>query len=122
MLRCCYYLIMQWIRIIALTLLVNLSSCALFHEDMTEVDAYISNSQYSEAIIKLSEMDSKFSKKKNSEVHVLYGVQILKNLKQDKKARYVSAKEIFEKAVNLDPKNTEARTYYLMMLNLSKNV
>ncbi len=100
-------------------LLFSLSSCSLFHEDMTEVNALIENEDYASAIIKLGDMDSSYSKKLNSKVHVMYASSVLKNLKQDKDERYSVAKEILEKAASLDPKNKEAKLYYLMVLKLS---
>jgi tetratricopeptide (TPR) repeat protein len=109
-------------RVFLLLSVFFLASCSLFHEDMTSVDQYLSQGQYSEAIIELDDMKSSFAKKKNAQVHLDYAVNILKNIKEDKRTRYFTAKDILEKAVLLDPKNKEAQTYYLMVLKLTKDV
>lgn len=103
------------------TILILFSSCSLLHEDMTTVDAALEKEDYATAIMKLDDMDSGFSKKVNSKAHVQYAISILKNIEQDKRSRYIAAKDILEKAVKLDPKSKEAKTYYLMVLKLSKN-
>lgn len=103
------------------TILVLFSSCSLFHEDMTAVEADLAKKDFSAAIMKLDDMDSAYSKKISSKAHVQYAVSILKNIEQDKRSRYITVKDILEKAVQLDPKNQEAKTYYLMVLKLSKN-
>ena len=108
--------------ILILLISFSLSSCALFHEDMTAINELVLEEEYSEAIIQLDEMTSSFAKKKNSEVHVEYAISILKNTSEDKRTRYITAQDILEKALQLDPKNKEAKTYYLMVLKLSKNV
>lgn len=99
-----------------------LSSCSLFHEDMTKVNELISQKNYTEAIMALDEMESGHAKKLNAKVHVEYAELILSNIKEAKKQRYVSAKEILERAMQLDPKNKDAKTYYLMLLNLLKKM
>lgn len=110
-------------NILSLCILVLiLNSCSLFREDMTHVNSLIQNSDYLSAIQELDSMESGFAKKLNSRVHVDYGIKVLKDLKVDKKERYQKAKDIFEKASALDPKNKEAKTYYLMVLKLSRNV
>ena len=92
------------------------------HEDMSEVDALMAKGDYSTAIIRLSTMKSNYAKKVNSKAHVEHAISILKNIEMDKATRYASAKEILEKAASLDPKNKEAKTYYLMVVKLSQNV
>lgn len=104
------------------TILFLLSSCSLLHEDMTKVNDAITREDYSAAIMQLNDMDSSFAKKLNSKTHVDYAISILRNIKQEKRARYITAKDILEKAVQLNPKNEDAKTYYLIMLKLSKNV
>jgi tetratricopeptide (TPR) repeat protein len=99
-----------------------LSSCSLFHEDLSAIEKLIKNEQYTEAITKLEDLKSGYAKELNSKAHVGYAISILKDLTKDKRTRYFTAKDILEKAVNLNPKNKDAKTYYLLVLNLSQNV
>lgn len=106
-------------------LLVNIlalfmTSCGLFHEDMTEVDEFARKQEYVNAIAILNGYTSSYSKKYNSQLHLAYAEQILKNLKRDKYDRYTTAKEFLEKSLKLDPKNKKAKTYYLMLIKLIK--
>lgn len=97
------------------------ASCALFHEDMKVVDQALNKNDFSAAIIELDDMKSSYAKKLNSRVHVDFAVSILKDLTQAPNLRYLTAKDLLEKAVSLDPKNKDARVYYLMVLKLIKN-
>ena len=97
------------------------ASCALFHEDMKIVNEALAKKDFSSAIIELDDMKSSYAKKLNSKVHVDFALTILKDLTQEANLRYLTAKDLLEKAVSLDPKNKDARVYYLMVLKLKKN-
>ena len=101
------------------TILLLLSSCTLMHEDMTNVESLIEKEDFTAAIMQLDDMKSSFAKKLNSKTHVDYAISLLRNIEQDKKTGYINAKDILEKALLLDPKNADAKTYYLMVLKLS---
>lgn len=101
--------------------LVFLSSCALLSEDLKEAQAYVAQSNYEEAIRLLDGFKSGYSKKYNSEIHMDYAIKTLKNLDESKNTRYLKAKSLLEKSVNLDSKNHKARTYYVMLLKLMRN-
>jgi len=93
-----------------------LSSCSLFGDDLTQAKKLVSEKKYAEAIKILDGFKSISAKKYNSEVNVLYAVEILKNLNKPKSERYIPAKEILERALSLDPQNSKARTFYVMMV------
>jgi len=95
---------------------ILLSSCSLFGEDLTQAKKLVSEKKFSEAIKILDGFKSNSAKKYNSEVNVLYAVEILKNLNKTKSERYIPAKEILERAVSLDPQNSKARTFYVMIV------
>jgi tetratricopeptide (TPR) repeat protein len=114
-----YYLIVSK-NIITLFLVVFLGSCSVITEDLSQAKQYIEQRNYEEAIAALEKFDSKQSKQLNSQVHMHIGESILKNLDKPKLERYEEAKLYFEQAIKLDPKNSEARTIYLMLLKLLK--
>lgn len=76
--------------------------------------------QYSQAIELLDSYDSFYAKRYNSKVHIQYGMSILSDLNIDQQERYKLCKEIFEKALKLNPKNQRARVYYLTVLKSIK--
>ena len=93
-----------------------LSSCSLFGDDLTQAKKLVSEKKYKEAIKLLDSYKSSSAKKYNSQVNVLYAISILKNLDNPKSERYTPAKEILERALSLDPQNSKARTFYVMMV------
>jgi hypothetical protein len=93
-----------------------LASCSLIGEDLTQAQKLVSEKKYSEAIKLLDSYKSGSAKKYNSKVNVEYAVDILKNLDNPKSERYLRAKEILERALSLDPQNSKARTFYVMMV------
>ena len=97
-----------------------LSSCAVISEDLSQAQQYMEQKNYSEAIALLNTYESKASRKYNAEVHLAVAEDILKDLERPKQERYEEAKTYYEEAVRLDPKNSKARTFYLMILKLSK--
>lgn len=99
-------------------LLIILSACSLISEDLSQAKKLVSEKKYKEAIQLLDTYKSGSSKKYNALVNIEYGVSKLKNLEAPKSERYPDAKAHFERALSLDPKNSTARTYYVMMVKL----
>jgi hypothetical protein len=95
---------------------ILLSSCSLFGDDLTQAKKLVSEKNYVEAIKILDGYKSISAKKYNSEVNVIYAIEILKNLNKPKSERYIPAKEVLEKALSLDPQNSKARTFYVMIV------
>lgn len=107
-------------KVLTLALIVILSSCAIVSEDLSQAKQYVEQNNYSEAILLLNSYKSTASKKYNAEVHLEVAEDILKDLDKPKLERYEEAKTYYEEAVRLDPKNTKARSFYLMILKLLK--
>lgn len=101
--------------------LLLLSSCSILAEDLTAVKELASYGQYEEAITILDSYKSNSSNKYNASLRIEYGEKILKDLESDQQARYREAKNLFERALELDPKNTRARVLYLTVLKLIKD-
>lgn len=114
-----YYLIVSK-NIITLFMTIFLSSCSMVTEDLSQAKQYVEQRNYQEAITALERYRSNSSKQLNAQVHMLIAESILKNLDKPKLERYEEAKVYYEKAIKLDPKNSEARTIYLMLLKLLK--
>lgn len=92
----------------------------MISEDLSQAKNYVEQKNYSEAISLLNTYKSTSSKNYNAEVHLMVAEDILKDLDKPKIERYEEAKVYYEEAVKLDPKNTKARTFYLMLLKLLK--
>jgi len=107
-------------KVLTLALVFILSSCAIVSEDLSQAKQYVDQKNYSEAIALLNTYKSSNSKKYNAEVHLEVAENILKDLDRPKTERYEEAKTYYEEAVRLDPKNSKARSFYLMILKLLK--
>lgn len=105
-------------KITLILVFISLSACSLISEDLTQAKKLVSEKKYKEAIQLLDTYKSGTSKKYNAVVNIEYGISKLKNLEAPKSERYPEAKANFERALSLDPKNTEARTFYIMMVKL----
>jgi hypothetical protein len=101
-------------------ILLSLTACSLFSEDLTLAQDFASQGHYAEAISILDTHKSNASQKYNSTVRVEYGEKILKDLERDQQERYSEAKDLFETALKLDAKNTRARVLYLAVLKLEE--
>ena len=110
------------LRLLAMTItiLLALCSCSRLSEDLHPAQDLAAHGHYEEAISLLDSYKSRSSKKYNSQLRLEYGEQILKDLDSDQQARYREAKTLFERALELDPKNTRARVLYLTVLKLIK--
>jgi len=107
-------------KVLTIALIFLLSSCAIVTEDLSQAKQYVEQKNYSEAIALLNTYKSSGSKKYNAEVHLESAENILKDLDKPKTERYEEAKVYYEEAVRLDPKNSKARSFYLMILKLLK--
>lgn len=101
-------------------ILLSLTACSLFSEDLSLAQDFANQGHYTEAISILDTYKSNASQKYNSTVRVEYGEKILKDLERDQQERYSEAKDLFETALKLDAKNTRARVLYLAVLKLEE--
>ena len=108
---------MSYVKLICLIFIVfSLTSCASLFEDYSDAKILYEQGKYPEAINELKTFESSESKKLSARFHVDYAVSTLKNLETDRLVRYQEALKILRQAIKLDPRNKEARTYYLMVL------
>ncbi len=95
-----------------LTLFI-VTACGIF-EDLGEAKSLVKEKRYEKAIEVLNDFKTTRAKNYNSEVHQEFALYKLSDLKIDKHQRYREAKELLDQAIKLNPKNLEAKNYFLM--------
>ncbi|MCE2929613.1 MAG: hypothetical protein LW817_08305 [Candidatus Caenarcaniphilales bacterium] len=107
-------------RILVVVLCFLMVSCGIFFDDLSQAQKYVSQENYEEAIKLLDSYHAANSKKYNAEVHLIYADKVLQNFAESRFHRYHHAKELIERSLQLDPKNTKAKAFYLMISKLIK--
>lgn len=99
--------------ITAFLTLFLVAACGVL-EDLGAAKNLVKEKRYEKAIELLNQYKGTRAKNYNSEVHEEYALYKLSDLKIDKQQRYKEAKELLDQAIKLNPKNLEAKNYYLM--------
>ena len=102
-------------------LLLGLSGCAGFGEDLTEAKSYIMAKNYEQAIAALSNFKGSAAKKLLSDAYVLQAEVLLRDTKTDKPLRYNYAQDTYAKALDANPQNQKARMFYQMMIKIRED-
>ena len=95
-----------------------LSSCSEVLEDIGSARKLLDKGDNQAAIELLSKYKSGTSKRLLAEAHLAYGIEILKYIDSSKQERYIAAKQQFEEALKLNPKNEKAKDFYQMIIRL----
>jgi tetratricopeptide (TPR) repeat protein len=91
------------------------SSCFQEFQDLRQGEVYLKEAKYKEAISLFDKYTSKKSKQLNSIAHKDYAVATLIDLEIDKTLRYKNAKLLLREALDLDPANQSAKSFYKML-------